>query len=121
MKICITSMGNEKDAMMDSRFGRCPYFAIYDTETKEYEFMENNGVTAPGGAGIAAGQQVVSKGAEVVITGFIGPNAKRVIEGGQIKVYNGKGGSIEAEIKLYEEGKLTMIENAAPAHSGMGK
>ncbi|MCT4604719.1 MAG: NifB/NifX family molybdenum-iron cluster-binding protein [Marinisporobacter sp.] len=121
MKICVTSMGNEKDAMMDSRFGRCPYFAIYDTETKRCEFVENNGVTAPGGAGIAAGQQVVNKGVEVLITGFIGPNAKRVIDGGQIKVYGGKGGAIEEEIKLYEEGKLEIIENAAPAHSGMGR
>ncbi|MCT4619296.1 MAG: NifB/NifX family molybdenum-iron cluster-binding protein [Marinisporobacter sp.] len=119
MKICVTSMGNEKDAVMDSRFGRCPYFAIYDTETKKCEFIENNGVTAPGGAGIAAGQQVVNKGAEVVITGFVGPNAMRVLEGGQVKIYNGKGGAIEEEVKLYEAGKLEMIESAAPAHSGM--
>ncbi|QXM05287.1 NifB/NifX family molybdenum-iron cluster-binding protein [Crassaminicella indica] len=121
MKICVSSLGNEKGAMMDSRFGRCPYFAIYDTETKTYEFIENSGVTASGGAGIAAGQQVVNKGVEVLITGFLGPNAMKVLMGGKVKPYHGKGGTIEEEIKLYEEGKLEIIENAGPAHFGMGK
>lgn len=41
MKIAITSSGNSMDASIDNRFGRCSYFAFYDTETLDIEFIPN--------------------------------------------------------------------------------
>ncbi|HBT03829.1 MAG TPA: dinitrogenase iron-molybdenum cofactor biosynthesis protein, partial [Thermodesulfobacterium commune] len=41
MKICIVSQGKDLEAEIDSRFGRCRYFVFYDTETGEYEVIEN--------------------------------------------------------------------------------
>jgi predicted Fe-Mo cluster-binding NifX family protein len=34
MKIAIVSEKESLDARIDSRFGRCAYFAIYDTDSK---------------------------------------------------------------------------------------
>ncbi len=48
MKIAITSEGNTLNSQIDSRFGRCSYFAIYDTETKATEFVLNPGKEASG-------------------------------------------------------------------------
>jgi predicted Fe-Mo cluster-binding NifX family protein len=31
MKVAITSTGNSPESTLDSRFGRCSYFVIYDT------------------------------------------------------------------------------------------
>ena len=39
MNVAITSEGNTLNSIVDPRFGRCAYFAIYDTETKKTEFI----------------------------------------------------------------------------------
>ena len=41
MKIAITSTGDTLNSIIDSRFGRCTFFAIHDTETKSTEFFIN--------------------------------------------------------------------------------
>ena len=51
MKVAITSSGNTLDALLDQRFGRCAYFAFYDTESKNVEFVENSSKDAEEGAG----------------------------------------------------------------------
>lgn len=120
MKLCITSIGKEKDDLADQRFGRCPYFVIFDTEENSYKAVENNGVVSPQGAGIAAAQQIIDEKVDIVITGHMGPNAMQLINGAAIKVYQGKGVTIEEEIKFLNEGVLTAIDQPAPAHFGMG-
>ena len=40
MKIAIVSEKESLDARMDSRFGRCSYFAIYDTDSKVADFSQ---------------------------------------------------------------------------------
>ncbi|MDD2995719.1 MAG: NifB/NifX family molybdenum-iron cluster-binding protein [Paludibacter sp.] len=72
MKIAITSEGNTLNAQIDSRFGRCNYFAFYDTDTKQTEFMLNPGKEASGGAGPAAVQFVAQQGAKKIIAGEFG-------------------------------------------------
>jgi predicted Fe-Mo cluster-binding NifX family protein len=72
MKIAITSEGNTFEAQIDARFGRCAYFAIYDTVTKQTEFIANPGKETTGGAGPAAVQFVAKQGAKKVIAGEFG-------------------------------------------------
>jgi predicted Fe-Mo cluster-binding NifX family protein len=78
MKIAITSEGQSLEAAIDPRFGRCKYFLIMDTDTGNFEAVENSHAQNSGGAGIQAGQLVVSKGVEAVLTGNMGPNAFRL-------------------------------------------
>ena len=35
MKIVISSNGKTSESLLDKRFGRCEYFQIHDTESKE--------------------------------------------------------------------------------------
>ncbi len=51
MKLCITSQGDELSADVDPRFGRAPYFIIYDDETKEHEVVNNEQKINAGGRG----------------------------------------------------------------------
>jgi len=119
MKIAITSVTKENESLIDERFGRCNYFAIYDTESQSFEYVENKGITSTQGAGIAAGQQLLDCGVEAVITGYVGPNAIKVLQGGNVAIYKCSGKSIQEEINLFSDNKLEKINEAGPAHAGM--
>ena len=60
MKIAISSTGPDLDAEVDPRFGRCECFVIVDSETKEFEVLDNQAGMKSGGAGIQAAQMVVN-------------------------------------------------------------
>jgi predicted Fe-Mo cluster-binding NifX family protein len=119
MKICISSTVDNMNGMTDGRFGRCPFYAIYDDATKEYEFVANDGAKEAQGAGLKAAQQVVDKGVEVVITGNVGPNAMRVLESGNIKIYKILGDKIKEQVDYYNQGKLISISKPGASHMGI--
>jgi predicted Fe-Mo cluster-binding NifX family protein len=122
MKITISSQGQDLEAMVDPRFGRCPYFIIYDTETKETEVLSNPALEATGGAGILAAQLVADKGVEVVITGNVGPNAFQTLNQAKIKIFGGATGTVKESLNKYENGELKELSNSSvPRHFGMGQ
>lgn len=120
MKICITSTGDKKDSLADLRFGRCKYFAIYDDEAKEFEFVLNPGVSSQQGSGITSAQKIIDIGVKAVVTGNVGPNAMRLLNASEVKVYSYKGQTVEAALKSYNHKDLTEITTPGPVHFGMG-
>ena len=121
MKIAISANGQSLDAEVDSRFGRCQYFIIADTETEEFEALDNSSATAAGGAGISAAQMIVGKGVEAVLTGNCGPNAHQVFSSAGVKVITGVSGKIKDAITEYKLGTYTAAQQAnVPDHFGMG-
>ena len=95
MKIAITSEGNTLNAQIDSRFGRCSYFAIYDTETKQTEFLENPAKEASGGAGPAAVQFVAKQGVRKIVAGEFGGKTVPLFQSLNIEMINESGKTIE--------------------------
>lgn len=86
MKVAITSTGNSPDSKLDSRFGRCSYFVMYDTETHATEFIPNHNKENVEGAGPASVQLIASKGAEKVISGEFGAKVKSLFDSLQIQL-----------------------------------
>jgi len=121
VKICVSSGGPEQHSAVDFRFGRCSNFVIYDTTTNQYTAFTNQGINSPHGAGVAAAQQVIDEKVEAVITGNMGPNAMELIKAAEIDIYGISGGTVEGAVDLFLKGKLEKINQAAPAHSGMGQ
>lgn len=123
MKIAISMKGTEKNNLMDMRFGRCDHFTIYNTEKDTIDIIDNKGKSSSGGAGIVAAQQLIDENVDVIITGNLGPNAFKIIEKSNIKVYkcDDISLSIESIIKKYKLHELTEIETAGPGHLGMGR
>lgn len=120
MKIAVSSTDKDLNAEVDQRFGRCKYFLIVDSENMEFNTISNESSMASGGAGIKAAETVVNNGADVLITGNIGPNAHRTLAAGNIKIYTGARGSIKDAIQSYKEGKLNETENPnVGSHHGM--
>lgn len=46
MKICVTSQGDNLEARVDPRFGRCQYFLIIDTDTLKFESIKNPNIVS---------------------------------------------------------------------------
>ncbi len=106
MKVCLSSTGDNLDAQIDTRFGRCRYFLFIDTDGMEVEAMDNANIASAGGAGIRSAQLVADKGAEVLITGNVGPNAFDVLSAAGIKIYSGASGSIKDALEKLKTGGL---------------
>ena len=121
MKVAISSSGRTLQSNVDSRFGRCPYFLIYDTDSGDIKAIENQSRQAMGGAGIQAAQMVSDKKVEAVITGNIGPNAFKVLSSASINVFSGVTGTVEEAIEKIKSGQLkTTSAPDAPSHFGTG-
>lgn len=86
MRIAITSTGNNMDAMLDQRFGRCSWFVIYDTETGSTEFIPNPHKDAEEGAGPAAVELVASRKVEKIISGEFGLKIKHLLDSVKIQM-----------------------------------
>ncbi len=87
MKIAISATRPGAEATLEMRFGRCPFFAVYDSETKQFEWYENEGIKAASGAGTGAAQALLDRGVEAVVSGQFGPKAVQVLEAGGIKMF----------------------------------
>ena len=111
MKICVTAQGKTLDDQVDPRFGRCQFFIIVDTDTLDFEAVENQSAQFSGGAGIQSGQLMASKGVKAVLTGNVGPNAFQTLTAGGIKIYTGLSGKIRDAVEKYKGGSLKPTEN----------
>jgi len=121
MKICITSQGKDLDSLLDPRFGRCQFFIFLNQKGEIENVLENPGVLAARGAGIAAAQRVISEGADVVITGNIGPHAFFVLQKVGVKVFFAAPGvTLKDAFSMWQEGKLREI-NEPSVGGGFGR
>lgn len=120
MKIAVSAAAKMPEAQVDPRFGRCNCFAIVDVQQGQWEFLPNPGVSAGGGAGIHAAQELVNRKVGGVLTGQVGPNAVAVLQAAGIEVYTGVSGTVRKAVELYRQGELSpaTAANAMP-HEGM--
>jgi len=80
MKVAISSTGNSVDSKVDPRFGRCPFFCIYDVDTDSYTFEANNSMNSAHGAGPAAVQFVTCFNVGKIVSGDFGFKIKPILE-----------------------------------------
>jgi len=121
MKLAVTSTGEDLNAQIDPRFGRCQYFMFVDSDTMCFEAMMNESAMTSGGAGIQAAQTLAGKGVDAVITGNLGPNAHQTLTAAGIKLITGVSGTVKDAVEKFKNGELK--ETTSPtvgSHFGMG-
>jgi len=119
MKVCITAVSNSLEAQVDPRFGRCPYLIIVDLETIQFEAIVNESQDATSGAGIQASQLIVNKGAKVLLTGNIGPNAFQALSAAGVEIITGVSGTVRGVLEQFKRGELRKTD--APTVNGHSK
>jgi predicted Fe-Mo cluster-binding NifX family protein len=107
MKIAITSTEPNINAPMDPRFGRAPCILLVDSETFDFEVIDNTvNRDKLKGAGIHASALISNAGAQVLITGFCGPNAMKTLGAAKIKVALHNSNCVKTAIEAFKEGKI---------------
>ncbi len=117
MKLAITATGPDLTADVDPRFGRASYILVVDSDTLEVDVIDNAAnKDAFKGAGIQAAAAVSDKGAEILLTGFCGPNAFKTLEAAGVKVANDVSGTVQSAVERFKAGEYTV--SAAPNTEG---
>jgi len=122
MKVAVTTSGEDLSGPVEPHFGRCPRFIVVDTETMEFEIIQNTAVSSAHGAGIAAAQLVASRGVKAVLTGNVGPNAYSALSSSGIKILTGISGIVEDAVRRFSSGELEPISGpTVGGHFGTGR
>jgi len=79
MKTVITSHNNNLTSGFDKRFGRAAWYCIYDEDTGETNFVNNENINATHGAGVRAAEKMAELKVNKVISGDFGPKAKQLL------------------------------------------
>ena len=113
MKIAVTSTGTELDSPVDPRFGRAAFILIVDSDTFDYEVLDNKeNVNALKGAGIQAASMISKNKAEILLTGFCGPNAFKALNAAKIGVANNAEGSVRDVVAAFLDGNMPLADEA---------
>jgi len=109
MKIAVTAKGRNLDSAVDPRFGRAPYILIVDSDSMAVDVLDNAAnVNAFKGAGIQAAAMSSERQADVLLTGFCGPNAFKTLAAAKIKVAGDVGGTVREAIAAYMAGNVPL-------------
>ena len=121
MKVAVSASAPSLDAPVDPRFGRCAYIIIVETDTMQFEALQNPAQYAGGGAGIQLAQLVASKGVKAVLTGNVGPNAYQALSAAGIQIITGVSGTVREAVMKFKSGELRTVPSpTVPPHYGMG-
>jgi predicted Fe-Mo cluster-binding NifX family protein len=113
MKIAVTSQGQDLDSEIDPRFGRAAFILVVDTDSYKVEVIDNSeNLNAFKGAGIQAAATVSKSGAEVLLTGYCGPNAFKTLKAANVKVVNDAAGKVKDAVEAFKAGDVSFADDA---------
>ncbi len=109
MRIGISSTNISLTENVYKRFGRCPVYIIYDTESGDCEYVYNYCRSFQKDPGTIAAQMFVNRDVKAVITEDIDSRSLKVLNESSIEVYSGYPGTCKEALDKYRDGKLKII------------
>ncbi|MDB4334861.1 dinitrogenase iron-molybdenum cofactor biosynthesis protein [bacterium] len=86
MKTIITASGKSTSSLFDKRFGRAPWFCLFNEVTGDIEFIENKNASLKKGAGTSAVNKLKSLDIQKIISGDFGEKTKNALESNNIQM-----------------------------------
>ena len=120
MKMAVSAVGRDLDAQVATNFGRCQYFIIVDSDTLEFDAIENPNIGLMSRAGIQSGQMMADRGVQAILTGDVGPNSFQTLSAAGIQVIAGVHGTVREAIRGFNSGQFQPVTKAtAPEYSSV--
>lgn len=114
MKIAIPAENKSMTSNVYESYGRAPYFLIYNTVTKESEFLDNSAVLKQGASGIRVSQVIAYNGVKVLIAPRCGENANNILRRAEVIVYQSIPGTLQENINEFLLEKLNLLNEFHP-------
>lgn len=122
MKIAVSSKGQAMQDPVDPSFGRCPGFVVYDSNSQTSTYLDNSqNQNLPQGAGIQTAQLVTKAGADVIISGQIGPKALEALSHTQVQLFATSAQTVQEAIQAWERNELQPITSSGGGQPGAGQ
>jgi predicted Fe-Mo cluster-binding NifX family protein len=111
-RIAVTAESPDLDARIDPRFGRAAGFLVVDPDTMAFDYVDNGSTQVMAqGAGIQAAQIVAGTGADVLLTGFVGPKAFQALSAAGIAIgQNLDNLTVREAIQNYQDGRVNLAD-----------
>lgn len=107
MIIAFSSRGPGPEYELDESFGRAYYLLLYQQNGEYWTIHENNANRmSQQDAGVKTAQLVISEGADVVVTGEVGPRALRKLQEAGVGVYLASSGSVASVLEGWKKERL---------------
>ncbi|MGI6361558.1 MAG: NifB/NifX family molybdenum-iron cluster-binding protein [Bacillota bacterium] len=120
MKIAIPVEKNILESKVCETFGRAPYFLIYNSETKECTFIDNNAKASTGGAGVKAAQTIADNKVNVLLVPQCGKNACDILKSADVKIYKTTSDLAKDSIDDFLDGKSSLLDEIHGGFHGRG-
>ncbi len=113
MKIALSAQDASPDSSVEARFGRAPWFVVYDDESETWDAVDNDqNLQAAQGAGIQSAANVVNAGCSALITGHCGPKAFTALEKAGVAVYAVDSGTVRQAMDAFKRDDLKRLDGA---------
>jgi predicted Fe-Mo cluster-binding NifX family protein len=108
MILLISVQQADMNSPVDDRFGRAAWFLRVNSDTLDWQALENPGSNNRGGAGVSAAQFAVNQQVEAVISGDFGPNAVAALQAAGIQMirFPTEGLTGKEVVQLFQQGAL---------------
>ena len=113
MKIVVSAKGNAPESEVDARFGRAACFLVFDTERGAWQSAGNvPAQSAAHGAGIQSAETVCRLGANIVISGHVGPKAFAVLKAAGVRMYRGDARTAQEAVEAFQRNQLPELHDS---------
>jgi len=103
-RIAITAKGPDLDSEVDLRFGRAEYFIIIRLDDGSKTVLMNEvGNDMGTGVGVQNSKRVVDAGAELIITGRVGPKVMQMMSAQGIRIFLVEGGTVREAFEQFKQ------------------
>jgi predicted Fe-Mo cluster-binding NifX family protein len=86
MKIAIAASKNHVKSHIDTHFGRCNWYCIFDTDTKKTEFIENTARHYIEKAGCKTVEFLSGKGISIAVAGRFGSKVVEAFRANKVQM-----------------------------------
>jgi predicted Fe-Mo cluster-binding NifX family protein len=111
MRVGISANGGDLNSKVGDRFGRCLWFLVVDSDSLEFEALENRHAQEGMGAGMAAAKDLIDAHVDAVISGQVGPKAYEILKAVGIDIFVVSGGiTVKDALERLKRGELRKME-----------
>jgi predicted Fe-Mo cluster-binding NifX family protein/Zn finger protein HypA/HybF involved in hydrogenase expression len=111
-RVAVAALGTDLKSGIAPLYGTAPYFFLFDTETKQYQVVNNPSITSTRSYGSITTQFLQSQNMGAVIAGNYGSRANTALFALNIIPYTYQG-TVTDGVEAYRAGKLTPISNTS--------